>query len=310
MPSLRNWLIIGFNAAAVHAACTVTAPSDEELIGTGPLGSGAGGQGVGASGGSAGSGGSIFVPPEPTCFDQRQNGDETATDCGGSCDEPCGEGQGCEKNDDCQNTLQCIDGECIQPSCVDRVRNNSETDIDCGGSDPGCSRCSDGKTCVVNEDCRSSVCTEAEEDSRCAVPTCFDRTKNQNETDVDCAGECNRCAIGRTCRADSDCNALQCAPDVAVPSSGSCEAGATDCFCQNCDELVNSCRDNCRLFLNCFLQKNCDRLAECNTEAFCASWFRDYGGPTSTDMQLALAVLTCATESCNLTCQLPPWQQN
>lgn len=51
----------------------------------------------------------------PTCTDGKQNGDETGTDCGGSCD-PC-------------------------PTCTDGLLNGDETGVDCGGT---CEPCSTG----------------------------------------------------------------------------------------------------------------------------------------------------------------------
>jgi len=43
------------------------------------------------------------------------------------------------------------------PTCSDGIRNGLETDTDCGG--PTCPDCAVGKTCAVNGDCVSTVCT-------------------------------------------------------------------------------------------------------------------------------------------------------
>jgi hypothetical protein len=53
------------------------------------------------------------LPPTPACSDRIMNGDETGTDCGGSC-------------------LACS-------SCSDGTQNGDETGTDCGGSCPACS---------------------------------------------------------------------------------------------------------------------------------------------------------------------------
>ena len=42
------------------------------------------------------------------------------------------------------------------PPCQDEVKNNTETDIDCGGDCP--TKCAEGQSCLVNEDCTSSNC--------------------------------------------------------------------------------------------------------------------------------------------------------
>jgi hypothetical protein len=61
------------------------------------------------------------TPPEPTCSDGIQNGDETGVDCGGSC------------------------APCATPTCTDGIQNGDETGVDCGGSCPACpATCSDG----------------------------------------------------------------------------------------------------------------------------------------------------------------------
>ena len=43
------------------------------------------------------------------------------------------------------------------PTCTDNVKNGNETDIDCGGGT--CGACIDGKTCLVNSDCQSNICS-------------------------------------------------------------------------------------------------------------------------------------------------------
>src|SRR5690606_40293025 len=64
--------------------------------------------------------------------------------------------------------------------CTNRTQDADETDVDCGGND--CSPCSDGAKCVKPSDCLSSVC----EGGECQPPSCDDRVKNGNESDVDC----------------------------------------------------------------------------------------------------------------------------
>ena len=66
------------------------------------------------------------------------------------------------------------------------------------------------------------------EDDRCAPaaePTCFDRARNGDETDVDCGGSCGGCAAGATCTAASDCQTASCDGTCAAPS---CSDGVHD----------------------------------------------------------------------------------
>jgi hypothetical protein len=60
-----------------------------------------------------------------------------------------------------QSTLDCAEGPGggtpPVPTCADGVKNGGETDVDCGG--PTCSDCSTGRTCSVNADCASNICT-------------------------------------------------------------------------------------------------------------------------------------------------------
>lgn len=47
--------------------------------------------------------------------------------------------------------------------------------------------------------------------------TCTDGIKNGNETDVDCGGSCpNKCAVGKACAANGDCQTNACCPNVCV----------------------------------------------------------------------------------------------
>ena len=90
----------------------------------------------------------------PRCDDDRQNGNESDTDCGGSCSK-CQAGNRCGSSSDCSSGV-CTGGTCRQPSCSDNVRNGNESDRDCGGS---CPDCSNGRSCGGNSDCQSNYCT-------------------------------------------------------------------------------------------------------------------------------------------------------
>ncbi len=146
------------------------------------------------------------------CEDGEQGQLETDVDCGGPRCAPCGDGQGCEEPDDCEDGV-CEDGACARPTCedgvanggeedidcggpcvavcptcVDRERNGEEADVDCGG--PDCDPCPDGGGCGEGGDCESGVC----DDGRCQEPTCDDGVRNGGEPLVDCGNaECGEC---------------------------------------------------------------------------------------------------------------------
>lgn len=46
----------------------------------------------------------------------------------------------------------------VSPTCSDNTKNGNETDVDCGGSK--CPKCTPGKTCLIDADCDSGVCTD------------------------------------------------------------------------------------------------------------------------------------------------------
>ena len=91
-----------------------------------------------------------------TCSDGAKNGDETDTDCGGTCVR-CATSKTCQANTDCESDF-CKDGTCTAPSCTDGVKNGDETDTDCGGT---CDRCADGKACSDGKDCATGLCLNA-----------------------------------------------------------------------------------------------------------------------------------------------------
>ncbi len=111
---------------------------------------------------------------------------------------------------------------CQAPTCKDGVKNGNETGVDCGGSCPGCGvnvDCSTGTDCVSLEcgqgfkggPCAMSADAGVNGGCVCAVPTCGDGVKNQDETDVDCGGmTCPHCGTGKTCTIPTDCTSVVC----------------------------------------------------------------------------------------------------
>ena len=54
--------------------------------------------------------------PRASCFNRVLDGDETDTDCGGSCGATCGENATCSVFSDCQSR-GCDAGVCGRPTC-------------------------------------------------------------------------------------------------------------------------------------------------------------------------------------------------
>jgi len=96
-------------------------------------------------------------------------------------------------------------------TCNNGAKDFNETDIDCGSS---CSPCGYNKTCRNNIDCLSNYCNSSNKcDTTSTGPSCFDNTRNINETDIDCGGNCQGCSNGKACLNNSDCLSEHCDPD-------------------------------------------------------------------------------------------------
>jgi hypothetical protein len=196
-----------------------------------------------------------------TCSDGQQNGSETAEDCGGKCS-ACQDGQTCMRHTDCESLLCQNDGEghlvCQEPSCEDRVQNSDEADIDCGGS---CDKkCELGQRCSKPDDCEQRACgiPDGAEQPVCVEPTCDDGTKNGKETAIDCGGpgDCERCDVGKVCRADGDCQ------------SHSCDGTCLDPTCTDQRTNGSETDEDCGGSSDC---ARCAALQACNNDGDCLS---------------------------------------
>jgi hypothetical protein len=235
-------------------------------------------------------GGGTDAGPPMTCSNGRRDGDETATDCGGSC-APCDDGQGCSLPADCQSRV-CSGGYCLMPSCMDGVLNGAEIDIDCGGGT--CSGCGAGAMCTGNADCASLVCME----SVCLESSCTDGIMDSDETDVDCGGSCAPCGSDLRCILDSDCASGICLGDT-------CTAPICDDRIQNGDETDVDCGGSCP---GCADGRMCTVDDDCSGSAcaagMCISCMdgrqngdetdRDCGGP---DCDPCADTLMCAVDT-------------
>lgn len=98
--------------------------------------------------------------------------------------------------------------------------------------------------------------------------TCSDSLKNQGESDIDCGGPCQPCAVGSVCAQLSDCQA----PALCIAAV--CDLGLCDNNAQDPGEEGVDCGGDCRACLG----------GSCTDDDACASLFCDGG--------------TCATPSC------------
>ncbi|MEM6292135.1 MAG: hypothetical protein AAGA54_12745 [Myxococcota bacterium] len=203
---------------------------------------------------------------EDTCANGVLDGDETDVDCGGSCNNLCGDGDNCGGDADCASGNCGDDGTCTPEgsSCDDGVQNGDETDVDCGGSCPA--GCGGGEGCQGDDDCASNECTEDDVCTGENPPACDDGMQNGDETDVDCGGACDPCGPGDDCDGPEDC-------DSGVCEGGTCAEPSCDDGVQNGDETGLDCGgDTCE---GCPPGGGCDGPEDCasgvcNEDGTCA----------------------------------------
>ncbi|MCC7574058.1 hypothetical protein KO361_00500, partial [Candidatus Woesearchaeota archaeon] len=148
------------------------------------------------------------------CFNTIKDGDETDTDCGGSC-LACEVNKKCIINSDCKSNY-CLLGTCTVTSCTDGIRNGLEVGIDCGQAS-GCGKCPLESTCDHDVDCESGNCLNG----TCNPPACDNNKKDGDETDIDCGGSiCEPCKLGNKCLENKDCESNYC-------SNGTCRDPST-----------------------------------------------------------------------------------
>jgi hypothetical protein len=168
--------------------------------------------------------GTGFKCQAPTNTDGVKNGAETGTDCGGTNNPLCADGQGCATRTDCVHNY-CKALVCTAPKADDGVLNGTETDLDCGG--PDAKPCADGLVCAVGNDCTSFVCKDLADGKglRCQAPTYNDGKKNGAETDIDCGGDpAHPCTTGKSCKASADCTTQGCDYNSKCAPARSCTA--------------------------------------------------------------------------------------
>jgi hypothetical protein len=194
-----------------------------------------------------------------SCQDDVQNGSETDTDCGGSC-QGCPDGSACTLGSDCLSAVCGDDGHCAAPSCDDEVQNQDETAADCGGSCPA--NCGSGEACGAGADCTSGVCGTAGcaggAARCCQAPSCNDGVRNGSEPVVDCgAARCGPCALNHPCTRGAECGSGFCSGGVCRRHP--CEDGAL-----NGDESDVDCGGSDPRCQRCDVGLACDEDGDCN----------------------------------------------
>lgn len=200
-------------------------------------------------------------------------------------------------------------------SCTDSTVNGAETDVDCGG--PTCTRCRDGRRCLLPSDCFSGICTAGV----CTPgPTCSDMQRNGSETDVDCGGPiCPRCMVGQQCSLGNDCfsglcDGGACAP---TPTCSDLQRNGTetdvDCGGPTCVRCADG--KSCSFPSDCF--SGICTANKCAPQPTCIDQQRngmetdvDCGGPVCPRCMIGRMCLVntdCLNGSCtNLVCTAPP----
>ncbi len=152
----------------------------------------------------------------PGCADGQMNGDESDTDCGGSCPQ-CADFQRCVAPDDCASQHCHKAGLCVPDFCDDGLYTEaSELHIDCGAM---CgATCGLGFPCADKGDCAEGDCIN----NTCELqPHCANEMFDVGvEVNLDCGAECGKtCKTGSSCTSDDDCYGICDANSVCVTDS-------------------------------------------------------------------------------------------
>lgn len=149
-------------------------------------------------------------------------------------------------------------------TCGNNRTDIGETGKDCGGN---CSGCGEGMKCNSTADCLGNLFCNASR--QCAIATCSDGIKNQDETGTDCGGElCNPCGEKGGCLFDSDCLSGECSLDGKCTAPGTCSNGKLDKDESDVDCGL-SCADN--------FNKKCDGGKKCKGNLDCTSGKCNFG---------------------------------
>jgi hypothetical protein len=204
------------------------------------------------------------------------SGSCTGNACAAPAGKPCGvgtpvplctDGQACELDKDCKSGF-CDGAKCATPaseSHSDGKKNSGETGVDCGGSVKATAPCPDGQMCVDSADC-VGTCTAG----LCGPIGPMDGKKNNGETDVDCGGaNAPKCAVDKTCAADTDC-----ADGYCPPGTLKCTLPRYDDGAKNGSETDTDCGGN----VSATGFKKCAETKACLVDTDCNGACKDFAG--------------------------------
>lgn len=171
-----------------------------------------------------------FEPGETNSF-----GPDVANTSGAATTAPASEtGEDTDASSSSATTTSVADssGGATSSAGTDAVGSTSTTDETSGTSGPACGNGvpDEGEECDDGNDDDFDECS-----SECTVPVCDDGQHNGSETDADCGGTCQACALCQTCLDASDCEgAMACGSnsqcvtqfDMSVDWSANCGTSA------------------------------------------------------------------------------------
>jgi len=151
---------------------------------------------------------------------------------------------------DCKYNLS----QCISNTCTNGKKDNTESDLDCGGN---CQPCGLNMTCFSNSDCASKVCGSLFKCVAGTTDTCNNnKFDNSSETDVDCGGTCQPCALDKNCLTNTDCASNFC-------TDGKCSVDICNNEVKDEGESDIDCGGNCT---TCDVGKSCNVNADCSSD--------------------------------------------
>lgn len=160
-------------------------------------------------------------------------------------------------------TVPCMRNVCNQDESVSSLPVPAGTPCDlehghgvCDGTNGVCRECLVSNDCASGQVCAMFACVTAP-CSDCDVPTCSDKRKNGDETDIDCGGSCDKCPAYSPCLVDQDCASDACHPIMLRCESPSCIDQTRDD-----DESDVDCGGSC---IACYIGKHCFSDRDCST---------------------------------------------
>lgn len=154
----------------------------------------------------------------------------------------------------------------------------------CGGED--------NSRCIKDMDCGDTTiyrCDVLKQECVERVPAhCLNKSKDSDETDIDCGGSCGKCAIGKACSVSKDCDSGNCNSEtkrceaVSCESNADCEAldeGRCDSEAKVCFSCANGTRDGNESDVDCggACAAKCENGKQCRSAADCLNEICDNG---------------------------------